>query len=57
LESKIQRVREVLDSEDLEIVNQTTSDLLAVVQEVGTAIHQEAAPEPGASEPGAEGEA
>jgi molecular chaperone DnaK len=46
LESKIQSVRELLDSEDLETVRQTTSDLLGVIQEVGTAIHQEAATEP-----------
>jgi molecular chaperone DnaK len=53
LESKIQRVRELLDSEDLETVRQSTTDLLEVIQEVGTAIHQEAATEP---EPTSEGE-
>jgi molecular chaperone DnaK len=54
LEDKIQRVREVLDSDDVEIVKQTTTELLAVVQDVGTEIHQEAASQPGASEPDSE---
>ncbi len=42
LTGKIQSVRDVLDSDDLETVRQATSDLLGLVQEVGTAIHQEA---------------
>jgi molecular chaperone DnaK len=46
LESKIQRVRELLDSEDMVTVQEATSDLLGVIQEVGTAIHEEAAAEP-----------
>lgn len=52
LTGKIQSVRDVLDSDDLETVRQATSDLLGLVQEVGTAIHQEA---PQEQEPSGEG--
>ena len=46
LTGKIQSVRDVLESDDLETVRQATSDLLGLVQEVGTAIHQEEPQEP-----------
>lgn len=52
LTGKIQSVRDVLDSDDLETVRQATSDLLGLVQEIGTAIHQEA---PQEQEPSGEG--
>lgn len=48
LESKIQLVREVLESEDAETMKEHTNNLLALIQEVGTVIHQEAAQEPAA---------
>jgi molecular chaperone DnaK len=56
LTGKIQSVRDVLDSDDLETVRQATSDLLGLVQEVGTAIHQEAPQEqePSGEEEGSE---
>lgn len=46
LEGRIQRTREALEAEDLELIQQTTSEVLEAVQEIGTAIHQEAASEP-----------
>lgn len=52
LTGKIQSVRDVLDSDDRETVRQATSDLLGLVQEIGTAIHQEA---PQEQEPSGEG--
>lgn len=56
LTGKIQSVRDVLDSDDLETVRQATSDLLGLVQEIGTAIHQEAPQEqePSGEEEGSE---
>lgn len=46
LEGRIQRTREALEAEDFELIQQTTSEVLEAVQEIGTAIHQEAASEP-----------
>lgn len=45
LEGKIQRTRQALEGEDLEVIRQTTSEVLEAVQEIGTAIHTEAASE------------
>jgi molecular chaperone DnaK len=45
LEGKIQRTRQALEAEDLEVIRQTTSEVSEAVQEIGTAIHTEAASE------------
>jgi len=45
LEGKIQRARQALEGEDLEAIRQTTSEVSDAVQEIGTAIHTEAASE------------
>ena len=50
VEDKIARVREVMDSGDLEALRMATDELNQVVQEVGAAAYQQAGPEAG--EPG-----
>ena len=45
LEGKIQRTRQALEAEDLEVIRQSTSEVSEAVQEIGTAIHTEAASE------------
>jgi molecular chaperone DnaK len=43
LEGKIQRTRQALEGEELEVIRQTSSEVEEAVQEIGTAIHTEAA--------------
>ena len=45
LEGKIQRTRQALEAEDLEVIRQNSSEVTEAVQEIGTAIHTEAASE------------
>jgi molecular chaperone DnaK len=42
IEEKIGHVRERMESEDVEAMRQAANDLLAIVQEIGTAVHQSA---------------
>ncbi len=52
VEDKVAKVREVIDSGDVEILRKATDELNEVVQEVGTAAYQQTEQEPG--EPGSD---
>jgi molecular chaperone DnaK len=52
VEDKVAKVREVIDSGDVELLRKATDELNEVVQEVGAAAYQDAEPEAG--EPGAD---
>ena len=52
VEDKVAKVREVIDSGDVELLRKATDELNEVIQEVGTAAYQQAGPETG--EPGSD---
>jgi molecular chaperone DnaK len=59
VEAEVTKVREVMDGDDTESINQATESLMSVVQELGAAAYQQAAPEagPDAGQEGTEPEA
>jgi hypothetical protein len=52
VEDKVAKVREVIDSGDVELLRKATDELNEVVQEVGAAAYQQEGPEAG--EPGSD---
>ena len=48
VETETAKVREVMSSEDVDVIRQATEALMSVVQELGAAAYQQSTPEPGA---------